>query len=68
MKTGKCGLCSKRFRLRDYHTEFEKNVCFSCRSYGKWLIRHCKKLETAAFVIEGVRQGVKSSILKINLV
>ena len=67
MKTAKCGFCQNRFRLHEYHSDFEKTVCFSCRTYGKWLIRHCGKMVVAATVIEGVRQRIESAVLKEQL-
>lgn len=63
-KTAKCKICEKRFRRHEWHSDYEWNVCFTCRTWSKWLIRHCSNLANAAWIIEGVRQGVEAKYLK----
>lgn len=39
MKTKKCGICGKRFRLHDWQKPIEREACFTCLTTCKFLLK-----------------------------
>lgn len=51
MKTRKCELCGKRYRIKTFHVGVEEHICFLCKVYSKAMIDTYGSLEEAFYTL-----------------